>query len=199
MKRMRSTVVLLGVVYGLCHSAASAHGAAKAQKPIAPSAKQVQATYVSRVQVISNELKPMLAKVWTTFDRMETLASDLAKRSRRVESSDEKLLDAKEQLAKLQASLHDTIKDIKVNTKRIRALSPVPRSLRKADNDLVDFSLEMEQGLESLATWADNPTPELSLQAGRQMRKASNSFYNALKIMGRVTDPAVKNKVYVED
>jgi len=197
MKRGWPSLAMLGVAVCCGRMDATAQGAAKAARPSPQVVGQIQTSYTSRVQIISSELKPMLTKLWLTFDQVDALHDDLNKRRKHSDAAEED--EQRERLAKLKSSLREMIKEIRVDAKRLRALSPVPRSLRKADNELVDFSLEMEQALESLSAWVDAPSRELSLQSSRQLRKASTSFYNGLKAIGRLCDPAVKSKVYVDD
>ncbi|MBV9866434.1 MAG: hypothetical protein JO316_13860 [Abitibacteriaceae bacterium] len=155
---------------------------------------QVQATYVARVNTVANELKPLLTKVWTTTEDIKALYGTPTRRSKHTSTSEEV-----EQMGKLKAELLDAIKEIKTDAKRLRAITPVPRSLKRADNDLVSASIEMEQGVESLAVWSDTQGHEMGLQANRQLRRASSSLFTGLKEIQRRADPAVRAKVYVDD
>jgi hypothetical protein len=173
---------------------ANAQGAKKPPAPATSPAKSAQAAYAARVQIIVRELNPRLATLWLTYDQLETRRTEQAKRHK--SGVDE--AEAKAELVRLRTTLLDTIKAIRVNARRLRSLSPVPQSLRKADDDLIDFGFEVEIGLDSLVTWIDTPAPEMSLQASRQLRKAITSLASALSRLGRLTDPAVKGKIYIE-
>ncbi len=170
-----------------------------AKAPATPSkaaSNQLQASYVKRVETISDELKPHFADLWSTFGKMEDLRALMDKHARR--DGDATGTD-KEDWAKLKTTLASTVQSLRGNTKRLRAISPVPRSLKKMDNELIDASFEIETGLDSLMLWVGTPSPEMNLQLGRQLRKGTTSWTNALVALNRATDPAVKAKVYVED
>jgi hypothetical protein len=161
-----------------------------------PAASVAQNAYAKRVQIISDELKPQVAVLWRSFGEMEELNAALQKRAKRdgaPSSAD------KEEWDKQKSALSAIVQAIRANTKRLRGISPVPRSLRKIDNELVDASFEIETGLDSLMSWVATPSPEMNLQLGRQLRKGITSWSNALIALGRATDPAVKAKVYLED
>lgn len=160
-----------------------------------PPTGQTQVTYLKRVDIISDEIKPLMADLWATFDKMEALNTIMQKRIQR--DGDATATD-KENWNKLKTALGSTVQSIRGNTKRLRSISPVPRSLKKIDNELVDASLEIETGLDSLQTWANNPSPEMNLQLGRELRKGITSWTNARIKLSRATDPVVKAKVYVD-
>lgn len=175
-------------------AASVAKSNAKSNTPDSARAAQVQATYVARVNTIANELKPLFTKAWTTAEDIKSLYGTPSHRSKHTATAEEG-----EQMTKLKAELLDAIKDIKIDARRLRAITPVPRSLKRADNDLVSASIEMEQGVESMAIWSDTQSHEMSLQASRQLRRASSSLFNGLKEIQRRADPAVRAKVYVDD
>lgn len=201
--------LLLALIVGtaLCPSTGTAQGQKRVARNVASTARnqsamqpdsakaaQIDAAYVARVSTIANELKPLLTKVWTTSEDMKSLYGTPSQRARRAATSG---TDA--EMSKQKTELIDAIKEIRIEAKRLRAISPVPRSLRRADNDLVAASFEMEQGADSMAIWADTMSHEMGLQAARQLRKGSASLYTGLKEIQRRTDPAVKAKVYVGD
>lgn len=204
--KLRPAVVLCMTVC-ICRTPAMAqprqvaapHRAPPGSAPVRPAdaarAAQLQAAYATRVTTITGEIKPRLAELWTTFEEAKALLGTPAKRVKPAALTADKA----QQLARLKVALTATIKDLRVNTRRLRALSPVPRSLRKADNVLVEFSLELDQGLDTLGQWMDTPAYELGLQAGRELRKASTSLDTGLKQLQQRTDPAVQAKVYVDD
>jgi len=167
--------------------------------PAAPSkaaSSQAQAGYARRVEAISNEMKPMVADLWVAYGKMEDLAEDMAKVARKA--GDASVSD-KQEWDKQKSALAATAQSIRGNTRRLRALSPVPRSLKTIDTNFVDASLEIELGLEALLRWTNTPSPEQKALAGRQVRKGVTTWYSALVKLGRATDPAVKAKVFVED
>lgn len=207
---MRSTPILLGALLGATFLPFGSHAqsaprkarsattlTAKSQvgaRSDAAKAAQVEAAYTTRVDVIATELKDLLTKVWMTSEEIKLLYGTPAQRARRPRTAEEV-----EQISKQQAELIAAVKEIRIETKRLRGISPVPRSLRRADNDLVTASIEMEQGLDSMVLWADTMSHEMGLQAARQLRKGSTSLYTGLKEIERRTDPVMKAKVYADD
>jgi hypothetical protein len=152
--------------------------------------------YRQRVDTISNELKSQVADLWQLYGKLEDQNAALQKRAARdgnVSAAD------KEEWNRLKTSLNSLLQNLRGNTKRLRSVSPVPKSLKKIDNKLVDASFELEEGLDSLAAWTNTPSPEMNLQLGRQLRKGITSWTNALIALNRATDSSVKAKVYVED
>ena len=167
--------------------------------PAAPSkaaSGQAQAGYARRVATISDTMKPMFADLWVAYGKMEDLADDMAKSAKKT--GDASASD-KQEWDKQKSALATAAQNIRVNTKRLRALSPVPRLLKTIDAHLVDSSLEIELGLEALLRWTNTPSNEQKMLAERQVRKGVNSWYSTLVKLGRATDPAVKAKVFVED
>ena len=194
---MRTISIFVPVCAVLLSVVASAAAPAKAPAaPPKPASSQIQASYVKRVETVSDEIKPAFADLWVTFGKMEDLNTVMQKHARR--DGDPSGTDQQD-WAKLKTALLATVQSIRGNTKRLRAISPVPRSLKKMDNELVDASFEIETGLDSLMSWVSTPSPEMNLQLGRQLRKGVTSWSNALVALGRATDPAVRAKVYVED
>lgn len=156
---------------------------------------QVRSAYVARVTTVANELKPRLAEVWGLYEDMKNAYGATTRRARSASLSPER----EQLIARAKAALVERVKDVRTNARRIRAISPVPQSLRRADGYLVAFSCEVEQALESLMLWCESPTHEMDLQASRQLREASTTLATALKQIEARTDPAVRAKVYVED
>jgi hypothetical protein len=156
---------------------------------------QNTATYTKRVNIISGELKTMLAGVWVHYEKWENLREDLAKYEKKGTVPDS----LKSQNEGLRKALSTSMQDIRNNAKRLRSVSPVPVSLKKVDQKLVESSYELDVALDSLTAWADIPSHEMKLQASRQLRKASNSLSDALKKMNQLCEPAVKNKTFSED
>ena len=167
--------------------------------PAAPSkaaSSQAQAAYVKRLEIVSNEMKPLFADLWVAYGKMEDLAYDMAKD---IKKTGDASASDKQEWDKQKSALAAAAQSIRVNTRRLRALSPVPRSLKTIDTHFTDASLEIELGLEALLRWTNTPSPEQKALAERQVRKGVTSWYSALVKLGRATDPAVKAKVFVED
>lgn len=172
-------------------------GATLAQPPKAGVAKSNGApVYRQRVKVISDELKPQVAALWQLFGKLEAQNAALQKRAARngqASAAD------KDEWNRLKTSLSSLLQDLRANTKRLRSVSPVPKSLKKIDGKFVDASFELEEGFDSLVVWTNTPSSEMKLQLGRQLRKGINSWTNALIALNRVTDNGVKAKVYTPD
>ena len=174
-------------------------GAALAQPPKAKNgaAKSNAApAYRQRAETISNQLKAQVADLWQLYARLEEQNAALQKRAARdgaPSAAD------KEEWNKLKSSLAAQLQTLRSNTKRLRSISPVPRSLKKIDTKWVDASFELEEGFDSLVGWTNAPSPEMNLQLGRQLRKGINTWTNALIALNRATDSGVKAKVYTAD
>lgn len=152
--------------------------------------------YGQRVKVVSDEMKNQMADLWQIYGKLEDLNGVMEKHAAR--NGDATAAD-KDEWNKLKSSLNSVVQHIRGNAKRLRSISPIPRSLKKIDTELVDASFELEEGLDSLISWTNTPSPEMNLQLGRQLRKAVTSWSNALISLNRNTDPAVKAKVYTEN
>ncbi|HEY0074052.1 MAG TPA: hypothetical protein VGB77_08130 [Abditibacteriaceae bacterium] len=152
--------------------------------------------YQQRVKVISDELKPQIAALWQLFGKLEAQTTTMQKRAvrdGRASAAD------KDEWNRLKTSLSSLLQNLRANTKRLRSVSPVPKSLKKIDAKFVDASFELEEGFDSLVVWTNTPSSEMKLQLGRQLRKGINSWTNALIALNRVTDNGVKAKVYTPD
>ena len=194
---MRTIKIAVPVCIVLLSAVTYAAPPAKAPTAAAKTApSQLQISYAKRVDTISDELKASFADLWLIFGKMEDSNTLMQKHARR--DGDASGAD-KEEWNKLKTSLSASVQSLRGNTKRLRGISPVPRSLKKIDNEMVDASFEIEIGLDSLMSWVGTPSPEMNLQLGRQLRKGTTSWSNALVNLGRATDSAVKAKVYVED
>ena len=172
-------------------------GTTLAQPPKTSAPKQSSApAYRQRVEIISNELKPQLADLWQIYGKMEDLNSVMKKHAARNDG--EPTAADKDDWNKFKSSLAAILQGIRNNTKRLRSLSPVPRSLKKIDTEFVDASFELEEGLDSLALWTNTPSPEINLQLGREIRKGITTWTNARIALNRATDSTVTAKVYTE-
>lgn len=166
-----------------------------APTPVKPSSGAATAVYVRRIETISTDLRVQLADLWAALDKMENLRDAIEKPDKK--SSD---LEAKKQeWDSRKAALQTLSTAIRATTKRLRGVSPVPRSLKKTDVEFVDGSFEIEGGLDSLHLWLNNPSPEMNLQLKRLLRKGITSWTSALVSMNRTADPAVKSKQLVDD
>lgn len=196
---------LLGTVFAL-PGCPAADAQAKPAPKVTPARSRavksasLQAAYAARVRTIGGELRPLMADVLTTFDEMEENVSYLSRRTttRSTSSTAASKAAAAEELKTLKASLLAKIAKARAGATRLRAVSPVPRSLRKADKSLVNASLELEDGLDSLVAWTQNPINELKLRASRQLRKGLNYVDSAMQEIRRQTDPAIQSKAYVD-
>jgi hypothetical protein len=168
----------------------------KISKTVAPSKPATAPSYRQRVETISNELKMQTADLWQIEGKLEELNSTIAKLEAR---SGEPAANDREEWSKLKTALGATVQGIRNNTKRLRSISPVPRSLKKIDTEFVDASFELEEGLDSLVAWTNTPSPEMNLQLGRQLRKGITTWSNALIALNCATDSAVTTKVYTEN
>lgn len=172
-------------------------GAILAQPPKAGIAKSNTAlAYRQRVKVISDELKPQVAALWQLYGKLETQNAALQKRAARdgaASAAD------KDEWNRLKTSLSSLLQHLRANTKRLRSVSPVPKSLKKIDGKFVDASFELEEGFDSLVAWTNTPSAEMKLQLGRQLRKGINNWTQALIALNRATDSGVKAKVYTPE
>ena len=174
-------------------------GAALAQPPKAKTSgvkSNAANAYRQRVRIISDELKSQVADLWQLYARLEEQNAAMQKRAARdgnVSTAD------KDEWNRLKTSLNPLLQNLRGNTKRLRSISPVPRSLKKIDTKLVDASFELDEGLDSLVAWTNAPSPEMNLQLGRQLRKGITTWTNALIALNRATDSGVKAKIYSAD
>ena len=197
--------LLLATAFALLGQPA-AHAQTKAAPKAAPmhsrpaKSTALQGAYAARVRTIGGELRPLMADVLTNFDTMDDAVSFLSRRptTRSGASTAASKAAAGEELKTLKASLLANIAKARAGATRLRAVSPVPRSLRKADKSLVNASLELEDGLDSLAAWTQNPINELKLRASRQLRRGLNYLDLAMQEIRRQTDPAIQGKVFVD-
>src|SRR4051812_40835702 len=135
MRTSKSFVPVCVVLLSILASAAPPFKAPVA--PPKPLPGPCQSSYLKRVETISNEMKPAVADMWSTFGKMEDLHSVMAKRARRDGDAS---LSEQQEWAKLKTAMAATAQNIRANTRRLRAISPVPRSLKKMDTELVDAS-----------------------------------------------------------
>lgn len=193
---------LAGALLGCSAARAQPKTAPKAAPPRSKPVRSasLQAAYAARARTLGNELRPLMAEVLATFDEMEENVSYLARRTtaRSSSTTTANRAAANEELKTLRASLLADIAKARAGAARLRAISPVPRSLRKADRSLVNAGLELEDGLDTLVVWTQNPINELKLRASRQLRKGLNSLDAAMQEIKRQTDPALQGKVYVD-
>ena len=166
-----------------------------APTPVKPSSGAATVAYVRRIETISSDLRLQLADLWAALDKIETVRDAIDKPDKKHTDDEAK----KQEWETRKAGLQTLSTAIRASTKRLRGVSPVPRSLKKADADFVDGSFEIEGGLESLQHWLNTPSPELDLQLKRQLRKGITSWTNALVAMNRLTDPAVKSKPLIDE
>ena len=153
-------------------------------------------TYRQRVKVISDELKPQIADLWQLYGKLEEQNTAMQKRAAR--DGQASAVD-KDEWNRLKTSLNTLLQNLRANTKRLRSVSPVPKTLKKIDGRFVDASFELDEGLDSLVAWTNTPSAEMNLQLGRQLRKGINGWTNALIALYRATDSGVKAKVYTAD
>ncbi len=173
-------------------------GTTLAQPPKTSAPKQSSApAYRQRVEIISNELKPQIADLWQIYGKMEDFNIALMQKHAARNDGEPTAAD-KDEWNKFKSSLASILQGIRNNTKRLRSISPVPRSLKKIDTELVDASFELEEGLDSLVAWTNTPSPEINLQLGREIRKGITTWTNARIALNRATDSAVTSKVYTE-
>lgn len=188
------------LIYPVARAQAKAASKAAPARSRPARSASFQGAYAARVRTIGGELRPLLAEVLTTFDEMEENVSYLSRRTttRSTSSTAASKAAAAEELKTLKASLLAKIAKARSGATRLRAVSPVPRSLRKADKSLVNASLELEDGLDTLVAWTQNPINELKLRASRQLRKGLNYLDSAMQEIRRQTDPAIQSKTYVD-
>lgn len=172
-------------------------GTALAQPPKTGGAKSNAApAYRQRVKIVSDELKSQIADLWQLYGKLENQNSAMQKRAARdgnTSAAD------KEEWSKLKGALASQLQGLRANTRRLRSISPVPRSLKKIDTELVDCSFELQEGFDSLVAWTNTPSAEMNLQLGRQLRRGITTWTNALISLNRATDSGVKAKVYIQD
>lgn len=168
-----------------------------APKPApSPRVSASQTAYQTRVNTINNEMEPLLMEVLVDFDQMQRAAAASISRTRRRVGAP----DPEEQMKTLRVSLLSNVVKLRPNLKRLRGISPVPYSLKKADNDVIDGAIEMEQGLNALAIYVEHPTVnEFELRASRLLRKGLTDLDSGLQKMARITEPMLRAKVYASD
>ena len=177
--KLTKTIASLCFVFSLCVAAA---------QPL---------SYPQRVEIISSGMRPQIADLWQIYGKMEALSGAMQKRAAR--NGGENTAADKDEWDKLKASLATNLQQLRNSTKRLRSISPVPRSLKKIDARFVTASFELEDGFDSLVAWTNTPSPEMNLQLGREIRKGVVTWKSAQIALNRATDPAVTAKVYAEN
>ena len=167
-----------------------------AAKPSVPKTSTVP-EYRQRIDTISGELKPQIADLWQIYGKLDDLNAVIKKHAAR--NGGEVSVADKDEWNKLKSTLNTILQGIRNNTKRLRSVSPVPRTLKKIDTQMVNASFELDEGVDSLVAWTETPSSEMNLQLGRQIRKGITTWTSALISLHRATDPNVAAKVYADN
>ena len=149
--------------------------------------------YTSRVLLIRSDLQFELSKLLLALDEMDEVN---APRSRRTRKTDEDDADLTARYDRSKAALLAVMPRVRANTRRLRSLTPVPRSLKKADDKFVAAAHDFELALDSLRLWLLHPAQEWRAQATREIRRGLTALELGMKTLGQRND--LPSKVYVD-
>lgn len=160
-----------------------------AQKPAPRQASWQAVQYARRVNLIRNDLNTELTGLLRDWDRLKTARKPKSSRTPHADETP---------AAEVEKSLTEAIAKVRHHARRLRGLSPVPRSLLKVDDKLVDTGLQLEQALDALALWVNSGVDEWESQADKQWHKAGTTLEAALKELARRTEPGIVAKGYCD-
>ena len=184
---------MLLVLFSICTVCDCAHGAPIKKAPIKKAAPEAApnfvALYVSRVRIADRDTMHELGKLLVSWQQFDDLHK--SKRKREDDESREK------QIGALRLQIRNQIPIARRNAARWRAISPIPASLKKADDRFIEASLETESALDFLLLYLASGAVEWKSQANKALRKSLADRDAALMILAQRTDGAIAKKVYV--
>jgi hypothetical protein len=189
-------VLLLGAVLFLILGRSTMAGAQPSGKRAtlpAQNSGTASANYVRRVRLVAQDLRWALAKLHLSWENYGSL-QELIDRPRR----DTDVAATREEQDRTKRQLLEAIKQVQHNAKRLRGLSPVPRSYKRIDEKLITAGLDFQVGTEGIATWLLFPSGEVKNNSARQVRRAQSTLQGVLGELARRTDSAITAKTYVE-
>jgi hypothetical protein len=165
----------------------------RAVPPVARNSGTASANYVRRVQVVAQDLRWALAKLHLSWENYQVLQGLIDKPRR-----DTDVAATREEQERTKRQLLEAMKQVQHNARRLRGLSPVPRSYKRVDEKLITAGLDFQVGTEGIATWLLFPSGEVKNNSARQVRRAQSTLQGVLGELARRTDSAITGKTYVE-
>jgi hypothetical protein len=159
--------------------------------PVPANKSMTSANYVARVRLISQDLRWSLAQLYLSWENYQTL-QDLIDRPRK----DTDVAATREEQDRTKRQLLGAMKGVEANARRLRGLSPVPRTLKSLDEKLIDAGLELGNGSQAIATWLLFPSNEVKNTAARQLRHAQSTLLDVNSELARRTDANITRKIY---
>lgn len=97
----------------------------------------------------------------------------------------------------MRLQVQNQIPIVRRNAQRWRAILPILEKLKKADDRLIEASLETESALDFLLLHLHSGADEWHSQANKALRKSLADRDAALMILAQRTESAITKKVYV--